>query len=143
MSIKQLSVFLENRPGKLFELTALLAEKGIDMRALSIAETTDFGIARLIVNDAYGAAQVLREGQFIAQFSDVLAFAVPDEPGGLHNLLSEFNAARVNIEYMYAFLGGKRGQAYMIFRVTNTEIAEKALVERGLKSLTLEEIEET
>ena len=143
MSIKQLSVFLENRPGKLFELTALLAENGIDMRALSIAETTDFGIARLIVNDAYGAAQVLREGQFIAQFSDVLAFAVPDEPGGLHHLLGEFNAAQVNIEYMYAFLGGKRGQAYMIFRVTNTEIAEKALVERGLKSLTLEEIEET
>ena len=143
MSIKQLSVFLENRPGKLFELTALLAEKGIDMRALSIAETTDFGIARLIVNDAYGAAQVLREGQFIAQFSDVLAFAVPDEPGGLHHLLGEFNAAQVNIEYMYAFLGGKRGQAYMIVRVTNTEIAEKALVERGLKSLTLEEIEET
>ena len=143
MSIKQLSVFLENRPGKLFELTALLAEKGIDMRALSIAETTDFGIARLIVNDAYGAAQVLREGQLIAQFSDVLAFAVPDEPGGLHHLLGEFNAAQVNIEYMYAFLGGKRGQAYMIFRVTNTEIAEKALVERGLKSLTLEEIEET
>ena len=143
MRIKQISVVLENKPGKLFELTRLLADNGIDMRALSIAETTDFGIARLIVNDAYGAAQVLREGQFIAQFSDVLAFAVPDEPGGLHNLLSEFNAAQVNIEYMYAFLGGKRGQAYMIFRVTNTEIAEKALVERGLKSLTLEEIEET
>ena len=143
MSIKQISVFLENKPGKLFELTGLLADNGIDMRALSIAETTDFGIARLIVNDAYGAAQVLREGQFIAQFSDVLAFAVPDEPGGLHHLLGEFNAAQVNIEYMYAFLGGKRGQAYMIFRVTNTEIAEKALVERGLKSLTLEEIEET
>ena len=143
MSIRQISVFLENRPGKLYELTGLLARHGIDMRALSIAETTDFGIARLIVNDAYGAAQVLREGQFIAQFSDVLAFAVPDEPGGLHHLLGEFNAAQVNIEYMYAFLGGKRGQAYMIFRVTNTEIAEKALVERGLKSLTLEEIEET
>ena len=143
MSIKQLSVFLENRPGKLFELTALLAEKGIDMRALSIAEATDFGIARIITGDAQKCALVLREGQFIAQFSDVLAFAVPDEPGGLHHLLGEFNAAQVNIEYMYAFLGGKRGQAYMIFRVTNTEIAEKALVERGLKSLTLEEIEET
>ena len=142
MSIRQLSVFLENRPGKLFELTALLAEHGIDMRALSIAETTDFGIARLIVNDAYGAAQVLREGQFIAQFSDVLAFAVPDEPGGLHHLLGEFNAAQVNIEYMYAFLGGKRGQAYMIFRVTNTEIAETALVEPGRKALTLEGDEE-
>ena len=142
MSIKQLSVFLENRPGKLFELTQLLAEKGVDMRALSIAETTDFGIARLIVNDAYGAAQVLREGQFIAQFSDVLAFAVPDEPGGLHRLLGEFNAAQVNIEYMYAFLGGEKGRAYMIFRVTDTERAEKALVERGLRSLTLAEIEE-
>ena len=141
MSMKQLSVFLENRPGKLYELTKLLADNGIDMRALSIAETTDFGIARLIVNDAYRAARVLREGQFIAQFSDVLAFAVPDEPGGLHNLLSEFNAAQVNIEYMYAFLGGEKGQAYMIFRVTDTEAAEKALTERGLKSLTLAEIE--
>ena len=143
MSIKQISVFLENRPGKLFEMTALLAQKQIDMRALSIAETTDFGIARLIVNDAYQAAQVLREGQFIAQFSDVLAFAVPDEPGGLHSLLGEFNAAQVNIEYMYAFLDSKNGQAYMIFRVTDTEAAEKALVARGLKSLSLEEIEES
>ena len=141
MSMKQLSVFLENRPGKLYELTKLLADNGIDMRALSIAETTDFGIARLIVSDAYRTAQVLREGQFIAQFSDVLAFAVPDEPGGLHNLLSEFNAAQVNIEYMYAFLGGEKGQAYMIFRVTDTEAAEKALTERGLTSLTLAEIE--
>ena len=143
MSIKQISVFLENKPGKLFEMTALLAENRIDMRALSIAETTDFGIARIIVNDAYQAAQVLRDGQFIAQFSDVLAFAVPDEPGGLHSLLGEFNAAQVNIEYMYAFLDSKNGQAYMIFRVTDTEAAEKTLVARGLKSLTLEEIEKS
>ena len=142
MSIKQLSVFLENRPGKLFELTKLLAENRIDMRALSIAETTDFGIARLIVNDAYGAAQVLREGQFIAQFSDVLAFAVPDEPGGLHDLLAEFNEAQVNIEYMYAFLGSEKGRAYMIFRVTDTDAAEKALTARGLRPLTLEQVEE-
>ena len=141
MSIQQISVFLENRPGKLFELTQLLAEKGIDMRALSIAETTDFGIARLIVNDAYGAAQVLREGQFIAQFSDVLAFAVPDEPGGLHKLLAEFNEAQVNIEYMYAFLGRERGRAYMIFRVTDTDAAEQALTVRGLTPLGAEEME--
>ena len=124
MSIRQISVFLENRPGKLYELTGLLARHGIDMRALSIA-----------------CALALREGQFIAQFSDVLAFAVPDEPGGLHNLLSEFNAARVNIEYMYAFLGGEPGRAYMIFRVTDTARAEAALTSRGLRSLTLEEIE--
>lgn len=141
MSIKQISVFLENKPGKLYELTGLLAREGIDMRALSIAETTDFGIARIIVDDPQKAARVLREGQFIAQFSDVLAFAVPDEPGGLHNLLSEFNAARVNIEYMYAFLGGEPGRAYMIFRVTDTARAEAALTSRGLRSLTLEEIE--
>ena len=142
MSIRQISVFLENRPGKLYELTGLLARHGIDMRALSIAEATDFGIARIIASDAEKCALALREGQFIAQFSDVLAFAVPDEPGGLHNLLSEFNAAQVNIEYMYAFLGGEPGRAYMIFRVTDTEAAEKALTARGLKSLTLEEIEE-
>ena len=142
MSIRQISVFLENRPGKLYELTGLLASHGIDMRALSIAEATDFGIARIIASDAEKCALALREGQFIAQFSDVLAFAVPDEPGGLHNLLSEFNAAQVNIEYMYAFLGGEPGRAYMIFRVTGTKAAEKALTARGLKSLTLEEIEE-
>ena len=141
MSIRQISVFLENKPGKLYELTGLLAREGIDMRALSIAEATDFGIARIIVNDVDRCALALREGQFIAQLSDVLAFAVPDEPGGLHNLLSEFNAARVNIEYMYAFLGGEPGRAYMIFRVTGTEAAEKALVARGLKSLSLDEIE--
>ena len=141
MSIKQISVFLENKPGKLFELTRLLAENGIDMRALSIAETTDFGIARLIVGDAYGAARVLREGQFIAQYSDVLAFAVPDEPGGLHRLLGAFNDAQVNIEYMYAVLGGEKGRAYMIFRVTDTEAAERALTERGLRPLAPEDME--
>ena len=141
MSIRQLSVFLENKPGKLFEMTALLAAHDIDMRALSIAETTDFGIARLIVGDAYGAARVLREGQFIAQYSDVLAFAVPDEPGGLHHLLGAFNDAQVNIEFMYAVLGGEKGRAYMIFRVTDTEAAERALTERGLRPLAPEEME--
>ena len=137
MSIRQISVFLENRPGKLYELTGLLARHGIDMRALSIAEATDFGIARIIASDGEKCALVLREGQFIAQFS-----AVPDRPGGLHDLLSHFNAAQVNIEYMYAFLGGEPGRAYMIFRVTDTKRAEAALTERGLKSLSLEEIEE-
>ena len=125
MSIRQISVFLENRPGKLYELTGLLARHGIDMRALSIAEATDFGIARIIASDAQKCALALREGQFIAQFSDVLAFAVPDEPGGLHNLLR----------------GGEPGRAYMSFRVTDTKRAEAALVERGLKSLSLDEIE--
>ena len=141
MSIKQISVFLENKPGKLFELTKLLADNGIDMRALSIAETTDFGIARLIVDDADKAARVLREEQFIARFSDVLVFAVPDEPGGLCRLLAEFNEAQVNIEYMYAFLGSEKGRAYMIFRVTDTAASEQALIARGLAPLGIKEME--
>ena len=142
MSIRQISVFLENRPGKLYELTGLLARHGIDMRALSIAEATDFGIARIIASDAQKCALALREGQFIAQFSDVLAFAVPDEPGGLHNLLKEFNAAQVNIEYMYAFLGGKENSAYMIFRVTDEKAAALALNTAKVRLVEQEELSE-
>ena len=139
MSIKQISVFLENRPGKLFELTRLLAENRIDMRALSIAETTDFGIARLIVNDAYQAARVLREGQFIAQFSDVLAFAVPDEPGGLHNLLGEFNAARVNIEYMYG-LSIESEEAYVVLKASDGAKVDEILTANGVRTMTCDEL---
>ena len=125
MSVRQISVFLENRPGKLSEMTALLAGKGIDIRALSLAETKDFGIVRMIIADAAEAESVLREAGFIAKYTPVLAYAVPDEPGGLSRLLEGFDKAGVNIEYMYAFLGGKDADhAYMIFRVANTTAAE-------------------
>lgn len=141
MSIQQISVFLENKPGRLQQMTALLARHGIDLRALSVAETKDFGIARLIADDAIAAANVLRDGDYIASFSPVLAFAVPDEPGGLAKLLEVFNDAKVNIEYMYAFLGGKDAEhAYMIFRVTHTKESEAALMGRGLRPLSQEEI---
>lgn len=137
MSIKQLSVFLENKPGKLFEMTALLAEQQIDIRALCLAETTDFGIARLIVDDADKVLDVLRSEGFIANSSDVLAFAVPNKAGGLHRLLAEFKAANVNIEYMYSVLGSEdKAKAYMIFRVTDTQKSESILAARGLNSLT-------
>ena len=141
MSIRQISVFLENRPGRLGEMTALLAEHEIDMRALSLAETRDFGIARMIVDDAFKTVNVLTEHNFIARYTPVLAFAVPDEPGGLNKLLSSFTAAGVNIEYMYAFLGGADSRhAYMIFRVADTEAAEAALNKAGVRPLTQEEI---
>ncbi len=141
MSIKQVSVFLENQPGRLSAMTALLAENNIDIRALSLAETQDFGIARMIVDDVYEAANVLRNGDFIANFSHVLAFAVPDEPGGLNKLLSAFNDAGVNIEYMYAFLGARDpAHAFMIFRVTDTRESEAKLTALGLRPLTQEEI---
>lgn len=141
MSIKQISVFLENKPGKLGEMTKILAENNIDMRALSLAETKDFGIARMIVDDAFEAANILRENNFIANFSPVLAFAVPDEPGGLHKLLNVFEQAKVNIEYMYAFLGSAGSKhAYMIFRVTDTKNSEIALASLGIRSMTQDEI---
>ena len=105
MSIRQISVFLENKPGKLNKMTQVLADHNIDMRALSLAETKDFGIARMIVDDVYEATNVLKEADFVASLSPVLAYAIPDEPGGLNNLLNIFTDAGVNIEYMYAFLG--------------------------------------
>ena len=143
MSVKQISVFLENKPGTLSEMTGLLAEKNLDIRALSLAETKDFGIARMIVNDIYVVTNVLKEADFVASLSPVLAYAIPDEAGGLNKLLDIFTETGVNIEYMYAFLGGKDTKhAYMIFRVADTKTAEAALSAKGLKPLTQEEIAE-
>ena len=140
MSVKQISVFLENKPGTLNQLTQVFADAGIDMRALSLAETKDFGIARIIVDDAYEAANVLKQAEYVSSLTPVLAFAIPDEPGGLNKLLTAFTETQVNVEYMYAFLGASSGTAYMIFRVADTKAAEDKLQTKGLRSLTQEEI---
>ena len=141
MSIKQISVFLENKPGTLKRMTGVLAKNQIDMRALSIAETKDFGIARIIVDDVLAAVGVLKDADFVASLTSVLAVAVPDEPGGLDKMLQVFADAKVNIEYMYAFIGGEDSKhAYMIFRVTDTKDAEAKLKNKGLKIMTQEEM---
>ena len=141
MSINQISVFLENKPGTLNKMTNVLAEHNIDMRALSLAETKDFGIVRMIVDDVYEATNVLKEADFIASLTPVLAYAIPDEPGGLNKLLQAFTDAEVNLEYMYAFLGGAASDhAYMIFRVADAKKAEAELSKRGFKSVNQEEI---
>lgn len=140
MSIKQISVFLENKPGTLNELTQVFADANVDMKALSLAETKDFGIARIIVADVYEAANVLKEAQYVSSLTPVLAYEVEDVPGGLNRLMKEFTAAKVNVEYMYAFTGGKA--AYMIFRVSDTKAAEAALALRGLHSLSQEDIDQ-
>lgn len=141
MSIKQISVFLENKPGTLKKMTGVLASHDIDMRALSLAETKDFGIARIIVDDVLHAVNVLKDNDFIASLNSVLAVAVPDEPGGLDKMLNIFAEASVNIEYMYAFLGSKDADhAYMIFRTRDTKASEAKLVNKGLKILTQEDI---
>ena len=141
MSIKQISVFLENKPGRLQKMTGVLAAHDVDMRALSLAETKDFGIARLIVDDVFSAINILKEADFVASMTSVLAVAVPDEPGGLDKLLQIFSEAEVNIEYMYAFIGGKDTKhAYMIFRVADTKAAEARLTGRGLRIMSQEDI---
>ena len=141
MAIKQISVFLENKPGALQNMCQVLADHEIDMRALSLAETKDFGIVRMIVDDVYSATNVLKSNDFIASLTPVLAFAIPDETGGLNNLLNIFTECNVNIEYMYAFLGGKdSNHAYMIFRVADVQSAEAALAARGYRALDQEDI---
>ena len=138
MSVKQISLFLENKPSTLKNMTHVLAEHNINIRALSLADTKDFGIVRMLVNDVYEATNVLKEANFIVSLTSVLVFAISDETGGLDKLLEAFTAAEVNIEYMYAFAG--KECAYMVFRVGDTMRAETALMRQGVKSLSQEDI---
>ncbi len=142
MSIKQISVFVENRPGALYGLTGVLAQNQIDMRALNLSETSDFGIARIIASDVYKATTVLKDAGYVNSITPVLAVAIPDVPGGLNRVLQVLADAQENVEYMYAFLGGKDvDHAYMIFRVADPEKAAKALSARGIKLVEQEEME--
>lgn len=142
MSMKQISVFVENKPGALYALTAVLAQGQIDMRALSLAETKDFGIVRLIVNDLYKATTLLKDAGYVHSLTPVVGVAIPDVPGGLNRVLQVLTDAKVNVEYMYAFLGGKDvDHAYMIFRVADDKVAEAALAGRGIQVLDQEQVE--
>lgn len=138
MSVNQVSVFLENKPGTLNNMTEVLAKNGVNIRALSLADTNDFGIVRMLVNDVFEATNVLKEENFVAKFTPVLVYKISDETGSLNKILKFFSEANVNIEYMYAFAGKK--DAYMIFRVSDTKKSEALLNAKGLKSLTQEEI---
>ena len=142
MSMKQISVFVENKPGALYALTAVLAQGQIDMRALSLAETKDFGIVRLIVNDLYKATTLLKDAGYVHSLTPVVGVAIPDVPGGLNRVLQVLTDAKVNVEYMYAFLGGKDvDHAYMIFRVADDKAAETALASRGIQVLDQDQVE--
>ena len=142
MSMKQISVFVENKPGALYALTAVLAQGQIDMRALSLAETKDFGIVRLIVNDLYKTTTLLKDAGYVHSLTPVVGVAIPDVPGGLNRVLQVLTDAKVNVEYMYAFLGGKDvDHAYMIFRVADDTAAETALSSRGIQVLDQEQVE--
>ena len=142
MNIKQISVFLENKPGALYAMTGVLAQNQVDLRALSVAETKDFGFVRMIADDMYKATTVLKEAGYIHSITPVLGVAIDDVPGGLNRVLQVLTDAKVNVEYMYAFLGGKKANhAYMVFRVENNEAATAALAARGIKTVEQEEME--
>lgn len=141
MSVKQISVFLENKPGAMMAMTDTLAAHKIDMRALSLAEASDFGIVRVIVDDVYAASTVLKDAGFIYNVTSVLGVCIPDEPGGLHKVLQILNDCGVNVEYMYAFLGGPSSEhAYMIFRVQERKEAAAALRAKGIRIVDQDDI---
>ncbi|WP_028587099.1 ACT domain-containing protein [Desulfocurvus vexinensis] len=133
MKCEQISIFLENRAGRLSEVTRVLAESQINIRALSLADTSDFGILRLIVSDFEKAKQVLKDNGFTVGRTTVVAVEVPDQPGGLHNILGLLSGQGVNVEYMYAFVQQSGKNAVMIFRFDRTDQAIEILTKGGLK----------
>jgi len=140
MKVEQIAIFLENKFGRLAEITSVLAENGINIRAMSLADTTDFGILRLIVNDTEKAIKVLKENAFTANKTDVVVVEVTDTPGELANVLNIIKNAKINIEYMYAFSqkNGKRG--LIIFRFDELDAAIETLTGAGIKILPGSEV---
>lgn len=123
MLIKQISIFVENKPGRLAEVTGLISKANIDIRALSIADTTNFGILRLIVDQPDRAAEVLREGGFTVSITDVMGIVVKDTPGGLYPAIQALSDEGVTVEYMYAFVNSPKDEAYVILRIEDTDRA--------------------
>lgn len=140
MTVKQLSVFVENKPGRLAEITATLERQGVDIRALSVADTTSFGVLRLIVNRPGAAEIALREAGFTVSLTKVIAIGVSDAPGGLAVALAALAKGEVTVEYMYAFISQKKGMAYVILRTDNTNRALEVLQAAGTPILTEQEI---
>jgi hypothetical protein len=140
VKVKQISVFLENKLGRLATITKVLGEKGINIRALSIADTTDFGVLRLIVSDPSKALAVLQESDFTVSETDVIAVSIADEPGGLARVLGVLDKVGVNIEYMYAFVGKVHGHAEVVFRVEDIDHSIALLAESDVQLLEAKEV---
>jgi hypothetical protein len=140
MRLKQVSVFLENKTGRMAAVTRVLAARGINLRAFCIADTANFGILRIIVNNPEEALQALRDEGFTANFAEVIAVEVPDSPGGLATVLEHLDAGGVNIEYLYAFCEKCRDNALVIFRVEDVDAAVKALEPTGIRVVPSDEV---
>ncbi|MBQ6636181.1 MAG: acetolactate synthase [Lachnospiraceae bacterium] len=141
MTVKQISAFLENKPGALAAFAKILQSSGIDLRALSLAETEDFGIVRVIVDDAYKTVQILKEEGYVCSVTPVLAVVFEDKPGALVNVLNLLGDNGINLEYSYAFLAKRANSACMIFRVADNDAAIKVLTANGLKPICQDDLE--
>ncbi|GFE58573.1 ACT domain-containing protein [Geobacter sp. AOG1] len=135
MHVEQISIFIENKSGRLAEVTRILGEAGVNIRALSLADTSDFGILRLIVNDREKAQSVLKEKGFTVSKTDVVAVEVPDRPGGLSLILQTLDGENINVEYMYAFVERCGENAVIIFRFDETDRAITTLLAKGFNVL--------
>ncbi len=140
MKVEQISIFLENKSGRLAEVSDVLAERGINIRALSLADTADFGILRLIVNNTEKAKEVLKEKGFTVGKTEVVAIEVPDRPGGLAGILNSLKGEDINVEYMYAFVQKSGQNAIIIFRFDDIEKAIVVLQRAGVRILKGEEV---
>ena len=135
MKVDQLSIFLENRAGRLAEVTRILSESKVNIRALSLADTSDFGILRLIVSDFDSAKAKLKDAGFTVGRTTVVAVEIPDQPGGLHNILSMLQDAGINVEYMYAFVQQSGDSAILIFRFDRTDQGIELLQKNGINTI--------
>ena len=140
MKVEQLAVFLENKSGRLAAITKILSDNGINIRALSVADTADFGILRVIVDQTDKAKQVLKDAGFTVGLTDVVAVEVADKPGGLSGVLAVLNQVEINVEYMYAFVEKSGQNAIIIFRFDDADTAIEVLQNAGVKILSGDEV---
>ncbi len=140
MLVSQISVFVENKQGSLSQVTKILAEANIDIRAFSVADTTDFGILRLIVNDPDKAQEMLRQNGIAVTKTSVLAVALNDEPGAMHNVVTLLSDNNISIEYGYAFISRRKETAYVLMKVKELELAGEILKNNGLAIASADEV---
>lgn len=140
MKVNQLSVFIENKSGRLADVTHTLADNSINIRALSIADTIDYGLLRLIVDEPAAAKAALTEAGFTVALTEVVAIEIPDKPGGLAGVIDVFAESELNIEYMYAFVGASGENAIVIFRIEKIDEAIPVLQSKGVRILTGDEL---
>jgi hypothetical protein len=140
MSVKQISLFLENKKGRLADVTRVLTREKINIRALSLADTSDFGVLRIIVDDPEKCLSVLKENGFVAQVTDVVAVEVEDRPGALSRILEALDREGVNVEYMYAYVAKKKDNAIVICRIDDRERAMSVLQRSGIATLSAKDL---